>query len=144
MDLLDDDLVLLDGGGQLLVGGVVDGRELHDLGLLSLARVLKGDVLLVGGVQGHLELGDGHGHLLLHVFDFDLEITPRDSLDETPRGFKSTYLESGFRLLEPDGQALDLHHQLLLDVHQLVLLLADAGLGLGSQPLETYNMVRFL
>merc|ERR1719305_435216 len=94
LQVLDGDIVLLERTSKLLVDIIVGSSQLHNLLGLHLGSVLQLSVALVGGVQGHLQLGDGHGHLLL------------DNLN--------LVLQSGIGLGQLSGQHVDLHQHLLL------------------------------
>ena len=80
--LLDGHFVLLHTGSKLPVDVLVGRGQLHDLLVLHLAGVLQLGIGLVGGIQRHLQLSDGDGHLLLD--DLNLVLQPRLGLGKLP------------------------------------------------------------
>merc|ERR1712025_746457 len=125
---LDGDVILLDRSSKLLLSIIIGRSQLHDFLGLSLGGHLELTVGLVGGIEGHLELGDGDGHLLLDGLNLNLQL--------------------GLGVSKSAGKNIDLLDQLPLGNLELLAgsseLLVKVSLQLGKLLLEGGDTVKSL
>ena len=75
---------------------------------------------------------NAHSCITLKPYDEALQVLADYTLKATRENLKYCHPDE-LLYLEPDGQALDLNEQLLLDGVGLVLKVADLGVGVGAQ-----------